>query len=264
MNLDLTGKRALVTGSTRGIGFAAALGLADMGATVVINGRTKETTEAAAAKAKSEKPKRRFEQAPGDLATLEGVTAVIAASRELDILVNNLSIYDVRAFQEITDSEWQTYFDTNVMSGLRLTRHFLPKMLAKNWGRVVFVSSESGIHIPDEMIHYGVTKAAQLAVARGCAELTKGTAVTVNSVLPGPTWVEGLAAKFESRAKAQNTTVEALQEQMFAKRRPTSLLRRFETAEEVANMICYVCSPAASATNGAGLRVDGGIVRNPF
>lgn len=264
MNLDLTGKRALVTGSTRGIGFAAALGLADMGATVIINGRSKETTEAATAKAKSERPKGRFEQAPGDLGKLDGVNAVIAAARDLDILVNNLSIYDVKAFRDISDAEWQTYFDTNVMSGLRLTRHFLPKMLERNWGRVVFVSSESGINIPEEMVHYGVTKAAQLAMARGCAELTKGTAVTVNSVLPGPTWVEGLAAKFASRAKAQNTTVEALQEQMFATRRPTSLLRRFETAEEVANMICYVCSPAASGTNGAALRVDGGIIRNPF
>ena len=264
MNLDLTGKRALVTGSSRGIGFATVLGLADMGATVLINGRTKESTEAAIMKAKAAKPKGRFEQAGGDLATLDGANAVIAASRDLDVLVNNMSIYDVKAFQDITDADWQTYFDTNVMSGLRLTRHFLPKMLAKNWGRVVFVSSESGIHIPEEMIHYGVTKAAQLATARGCAELTKGTGVTVNSVLPGPTWVEGLAAKFESRAKAQNTTVEALQEQMFAKRRPTSLLRRFETPEEIANMICYVCSPAASGTNGAGLRVDGGIVRMPF
>lgn len=264
MNFDLTGKRALVTGSSRGIGFATVLGLADMGATVLINGRTKESTDAAMTKAKAAKPKGRFEPAAGDLATLEGANAVIAASRDLDVLVNNMSIYDVKAFQDITDADWQTYFDTNVMSGLRLTRHFLPKMLVKNWGRVVFVSSESGIHIPDEMIHYGVTKAAQLAVARGCAELTKGTGVTVNSVLPGPTWVEGLAAKFESRAKAQNTTVEALQEQMFAKRRPTSLLRRFETPEEIANMICYVCSPAASGTNGTGLRVDGGIVRIPF
>jgi NAD(P)-dependent dehydrogenase (short-subunit alcohol dehydrogenase family) len=195
---------------------------------------------------------------------LEGANAVITASRDLDVLVNNMSIYDVKAFQDISDADWQTYFDTNVMSGLRLTRHFLPKMLEKNWGRVVFVSSESGINIPEEMLHYGVTKAAQLATARGCAELTKGTGVTVNSVLPGPTWVEGLAAKFESRAKAQNTTVKALQEQMFAKRRPTSLLRRFETPEEIANMICYICSPAASGTNGAGLRVDGGIVRMPF
>ena len=264
MNLDLTGKRALVTGSTRGIGFAAAVGLADMGATVLINGRTKETTDAALARAKAAKPKASFEAAPGDLSTAEGANAVIAASRDLDVLVNCMSIYDIKAFPEISDAEWQRFFDTNVMSGIRLTRHFLPTLLKKNWGRVVFVSSESALHIPEEMIHYGVTKAAQLAAARGCAELTKGTGVTVNSVLPGPTWVEGLAEKFENRAKAQNTTVEALQEQMFAKRRPTSLLQRFETPEEIANMICYVCSPAASATNGAGLRCDGGIVRIPF
>jgi NAD(P)-dependent dehydrogenase (short-subunit alcohol dehydrogenase family) len=264
MNLDLSGKRALVTGSTRGIGFAAALGLAEMGATVIVNGRTKDTTDAAVAKAKKEKPKARFEAGPGDLGTPAGAEAVIAAAGDLDILVNNMSIYDVRAFADISDADWQSYFDTNIMSGVRMTRHYLPKMLKKNWGRIVFVSSESGINIPDEMIHYGVTKAAQLALARGCAELTKGTGVTVNSVLPGPTWVEGLAAKFASRAKAQNTTVEALQEQMFATRRPTSLLRRFETPDEIANMICYVCSPAASATNGAGLRCDGGIVRLLF
>jgi NAD(P)-dependent dehydrogenase (short-subunit alcohol dehydrogenase family) len=264
MNLDLTGKRALVTGSSRGIGFATALGLADMGATVLINGRTKESTDTALASAKKEKPKGRFEGAAGDLSKLDGVNAVIAASGDLDILVNNMSIYDVKQFTDITDADWQNFFDTNVMSGIRLTRNFLPKMLAKNWGRVVFVSSESGIHIPDEMIHYGVTKAAQLATARGCAELTKGTGVTVNSVLPGPTWVEGLAEKFKSRAKAQNTTIEALQEQMFAKRRPTSLLQRFETPDEIANLICYVCSPASSATNGTGLRCDGGIVRLPF
>lgn len=264
MNLDLSGKRGLVSGSTRGIGYAAALGLADMGATVLINGRSKESTDAAVERAIATRPKARFEAAPGDLATAEGANAVIAAARDLDILVNNMSIYDIKAFPDIDDSEWQRFFDTNVMSGIRLTRHFLPSMMKKNWGRVVFVSSESGLHIPEEMIHYGVTKAAQLAAARGCAELTKGTGVTVNSVLPGPTWVEGLAEKFQNRANAQNTTVEALQEQMFAKRRPTSLLQRFALPEEVANMICYVCSPAASATNGAGLRCDGGIVRIPF
>jgi NAD(P)-dependent dehydrogenase (short-subunit alcohol dehydrogenase family) len=264
MNLDLTGKRALVSGSTRGIGHAAALGLADMGATVLINGRTKDTTDGAVARARAAKPKGRFEAAAGDLSTAEGAGAVIAAAGDLDILVNNMSIYDVKRFQDIPDAEWQRYFDANIMSGVRLTRHFLPAMLKKNWGRIVFVSSESGVNIPEEMIHYGVTKAAQLALARGCADLTKGTGVTVNSVLPGPTWVEGLAEKFAQRAKAQSTTVEALQRQMFATRRPSSLLQRFETPEEIANLICYVCSPAASATNGTGLRCDGGIVRIPF
>jgi NAD(P)-dependent dehydrogenase (short-subunit alcohol dehydrogenase family) len=155
-------------------------------------------------------------------------------------------------------------FDVNVMSGVRLTRHYLPKMLERGWGRIVFVASESGVFIPEEMIHYGFSKAAQLAIARGCAELTKGTNVTVNSVLPGPTWVEELAANFEKRAEAKGTTVEALQRQMFSERRTSSLLQRFETAEEIASMICYACSPAASGTNGAGLRCDGGIVRTPF
>jgi NAD(P)-dependent dehydrogenase (short-subunit alcohol dehydrogenase family) len=264
MNLDLSGKRALVSGSTRGIGFATALGLADMGATVVINGRTNESTEAAIARAKVEKPDADFVNGGGDLSTAEGANAVIALAGDVDVLVNSMAVYDVMAFEKITDEEWQKSFDNNVMSGVRLTRHYLPMMMEKNWGRVVFVSSESAIHIPVEMINYGFSKAAQLAVARGCAELTRGTAVTVNSVLPGPTWVEGLAAKFETRAKAQNTTVDALQEQMFVNRRPSSLLQRFETPEEIANMICYVCSPAASGTNGAALRVDGGIVRTPF
>lgn len=264
MNLDLTGKRALVSGSTRGIGFAAALGIAGMGASVAVNGRTEKTTQGAIDALKAKDSGGKYEAAPGDLSTPEGSAAVIEAAGDLDVLVNNMSIYDVLAFQKITDAEWQKYFDTNIMSGIRLTRHYLPRMMEKNWGRIVFVASESGINIPEEMIHYGVTKAAQLAFARGCAELTKGTGVTVNSVLPGPTWVEGLAEKFEARAKAQNTTVEALQQQMFAQRRPSSLLQRFEAPEEIANMICYVCSPASTATNGAALRCDGGIVRNPF
>lgn len=264
MNLDLSGKRALVTGATRGIGYATALGLADMGATVVINGRTDESTIAALKKLKAEKPRAQLEAAGGNLATADGADSVIAAAGEVDILVNNMGIYDLRPFEDISDSEWMTYFETNAMSGIRLTRHYLKKMIAKNWGRVVFVSSESAIAIPAEMIHYGVTKSMQLAVARGCAELTRGTGVTVNSVLPGPTWVEGMAAKFEQRAKTGNTTVEALQAQMFAQRKVSSLLQRFETPEEIASMICYVCSPAASGTNGAALRVEGGIVRTPF
>lgn len=189
---------------------------------------------------------------------------MIAAVENLDILVNNTGIYDVRPFSKISDAEWQRMFDVNVMSGVRLTRHYLPKMLERGWGRVVFVASESAVFIPEEMIHYGFSKAAQLAIARGCAELTKGSNVTVNSVLPGPTWVEELAASFEKRAKAKGTTVEALQRQMFSERRTTSLLQRFETAEEIASMVCYACSPAASGTNGAALRCDGGIVRTPF
>lgn len=264
MDLDLTGKRALVSGSTRGIGYSAALGLARMGAAVIVNGRTAQTVDPAIERMKSECSGAKLSAAPGDLSTAEGTAAVIEAAGDLDVLVNCMSIYDIKPFAEIEDSEWQRFFDTNVMSGIRLARHYLPNMLAKNWGRIVFVSSESGINIPEEMIHYGFTKAAELAIARGCAELTRGTSVTVNSVLPGPTWVEELAKKFENRAKAQGTTVKALQTQMFEKRRPSSLIQRFETPEEIANMICYVCSPASSGTNGAALRVDGGVVRNPF
>ena len=264
MNLDLTGKRALVTGSTRGIGYATARGLAEMGATVVVNGRTRDSVDAAIARLRGERPKARIEGAPGDLGTAEGGNAVIAATGEVDILVNNTGIYDVREFAKISDAEWQKMFDVNVMSGVRMTRHYLPGMLKRNWGRVIFVASESAVFIPEEMIHYGFSKAAQLAVARGCAELTRGTNVTVNSVMPGPTWVEELEAKFTARAKAKGTTIEELQNQMFSLRRTTSLLQRFETAEEIASMICYACSPAASGTNGAALRCDGGIVRTPF
>jgi NAD(P)-dependent dehydrogenase (short-subunit alcohol dehydrogenase family) len=264
MNLDLSGKRALVSGSTRGIGFAAAVGLARMGATVAVNGRTAESTARALARAEEAVPDGDFVAAGGDLSTAQGTKAVTDAAGDVDVLVNNMAVYDVVPFDKITDALWQEAFDSNVMSGIRLSRHYLPSMKAKNWGRIVFVSSESGINIPEEMIHYGFSKAAQLAVARGLAELTKGTAVTVNSVLPGPTWVEGLAAKFAARAKAQNTTVEALQEQMFTTRRPSSLIQRFTSPEEVASLICYVCSPASSGTNGAALRVDGGIIRNPF
>jgi NAD(P)-dependent dehydrogenase (short-subunit alcohol dehydrogenase family) len=264
MDLDLSGKRALITGSTRGIDFATAVGLAQMGAEVTINGRSKDSVDGALAKLRAQLPDAQFKAAPGNLASAAGADAVIAAAGDLDVLVNCMGIYDVMPFEKITDSEWQRYFDTNIMSGVRLVRHYLPKMLEKNWGRVIFVSSESGVQIPGEMIHYGFTKAAELAIARGCAELTKGTNVTVNSVLPGPTWVEEMAENFEKRAKAQDTTVEALQKQMFESRRPSSLLQRFETAEEISNMICYACSPAASGTNGTGLRVEGGIVRNPF
>ena len=264
MNLDLTGKRALVTGSTRGIGYAAASGLAEMGATVVISGRTKESVEAALSKLRAARPDDRFEAAAGDLSTAQGCDAVIEAANDIDILVNNTGIYDVRPFSKISDAEWQHMFDVNVMSGVRLTRHYLPRMLERRWGRLVFVASELGVFIPEEMIHYGFSKAAQLAIARGCAELTKGSNVTVNSVLPGPTWVEELESNFNKRARAKGTTVETLQKQMFTERRTTSLLQRFETPEEIASMICYVCSPAASGTNGAGLRCDGGIIRTPF
>ena len=265
MDLDLTGKLALVTGSTRGIGLATALGLARMGATVVVNGRTEAAVKEAVAKIKHAVAAAKIESAPLDLGTADGCIALSQRFPVVDILVNNLGIYDPKPFFQIPDEDWQTMFDVNVMSGVRLTRHYLKPMIEqKDWGRVVFVSSESGIFVPKEMVHYGFSKTAQLAIARGAAELTKGTNVTVNSVLPGPTWVEMQPVRLAARAKTQGTTAEDLAARTFTERRPSSLLQRYATPEEVANLICYVCSKASSATNGAALRVDGGIVTNPF
>ncbi len=265
MDLDLTGKTAPVTGSTRGIGLAAALGLAGMGANVCINGRSEDTLEAAREKIRQAAPAANVTTVAVDLSTSEGCDELIARVPEADILINNLGIYEPKPFFDIPDEDWQRMFDVNVMSGVRLTRHYLKGMLEdKTWGRVVFVSSESAIFVPKEMVHYGFTKSAQLVIARGAAELTKGTNVTVNSVLPGPTWVEMQPIRLGERAKAQGTTVEALAALTFTERRPASLLQRYATTEEIANLICYVCSKASSATNGAVLRADGGIVTNPF
>ncbi len=261
---DLSGRTALVTGSTRGIGYPTAAGLAAMGAKVLVNGRTEDTVQHAINQLQVRVPDGRFAPAPGDLGTAAGCDAVIAAAGEVDILVNNTGIYEPKPFEETPDEDWQRMFDINVMSGVRLTRHYLPKMLARDWGRVVFVSSESAIFIPAEMIHYGFSKAAQLAIARGCAELTKGSRVTVNSVLPGPTWVEAQVERVAARAESMGISAEVFKRHTFTERRPSSLLMRYAEPEEVASLICYVCSPAASATNGAALRCDGGIVRTPF
>jgi len=265
MDLDLTGKTALVTGSTRGIGLAAAKGLAGMGAAVIVNGRTQEAVDKAIAEIRAQTPDADLTGTALDLGTAEGCASIIARHPIVDILVNNLGIYEPKPFFEAEDDDWQKMFDVNVMSGVRLTRHYLKEMLDKrDWGRVVFVSSESAIYIPKEMVHYGFSKSAQLVIARGAAETTKGTNVTVNSVLPGPTWVEMQPVRLGARAKAQGTTVEDLAAKTFTERRPASLIQRYASPEEVANLICYVCSKASSATNGAALRVDGGIVTNPF
>ena len=210
-------------------------------------------------------PAAKLKPAPIDLATAAGCAALTQRFPAVDILVNNLGIYEPKAFFDTPDEDWTRMFEVNVMSGVRLTRHYLKRMLdAKQWGRVVFVSSESGIFIPKEMVHYGFSKSAQLVIARGAAELTKGTNVTVNSVLPGPTWVEMQPVRLAARAKAMGTTAEDLAARTFTERRPMSLLQRYATPEEIANLICYVCSKASSATNGAALRADGGIVTNPF
>ena len=264
MDLDLSGKLALVTGSTRGIGLASAKGLAGMGAEVIVNGRERAAVDEAIAQIRKVAPKARMQAAAFDLGGAEGCAAITREFPEVDILVNNLGIYEAKPFFEIEDADWSKIFEVNVMSGVRMTRHYLKRMLAKDWGRVVFVSSESGVYVPTEMVHYGFSKAAQLFIARGAAEQTKGSNVTVNSVLPGPTWVEMAPARLAARAKAMGTTADDLAARTFTERRPASLLQRYAKPAEVANLICYLCSKASSATNGAALRVDGGIVTNPF
>ena len=261
MNLHLEGKTALVTASTAGIGFAVAKALAEEGTEVILNGRTRERVEQARQRIASQVPQARTNGIAADLSTAEGVQQVTGRFGSVDILVNNLGIFDVKPFPEIADGEWFAFFETNVMSGVRLSRHYLPWMKKNNWGRIVFISSESGLHIPMEMIHYGVTKTAQIALARGLAETTRGTGVTVNSVLPGPTRSEGIGTFIENLAKAQNVAQKDVEEQFFEDMRPTSLIQRFADTREVAHLVTYVCSPLSSATNGAALRVDGGVVR---
>ena len=262
MDLHLQGKQALITGSTAGIGFAAAPGLAREGAAVVVNGRTPEHVQRAIEQIRQAVPGVSVRGVAADLGTAAGCTRLTEEVPAVDILVNNVGIFEPKPFEEIPDEDWLRFFEVNVLSGVRLSRFYLPGMLQKNWGRIVFISSESAINIPAEMIHYGVTKTAQLAVARGLAELTAGTGVTVNSVLPGPTRSEGVARFVEDLARSQGKTARDFEEEFFQEARPSSLLRRFATPEEVASLVAYVCSPLASATNGAALRVDGGVVRS--
>jgi NAD(P)-dependent dehydrogenase (short-subunit alcohol dehydrogenase family) len=262
MDLGITSKRALVTGSTAGIGFAAASALAREGAAVVVNGRTQKRVDDAVAKIKSTVPQAEVSGIALDLSTAEGCRAMAAKLPDVDILVNNLGIFEPKPFDQIPDEDWLRFFETNVLSGIRLSRHYVAGMRRRNWGRIVFVSSESALQIPAEMIHYGMTKTAQLSVARGLAESLSGTGVTVNSVLPGPTASEGVGGFVADLAKAQGVDVATVERDFFAKARPSSVLQRFTTTEEVAAMITYVCSAAASATTGASLRVDGGVLRS--
>jgi NAD(P)-dependent dehydrogenase (short-subunit alcohol dehydrogenase family) len=263
MIIDLSGKRAVVSGSTSGIGFAIAQGLAAAGAAVVINGRSQKSVDSALSRlAAALAGDSRAEGIAADLATADGVAAFTARARDADILVNNLGIFEPKPFDAITDADWSRFFETNVMSGIRLSRHYLPGMVSRGWGRIVFISSESGLNIPVEMVHYGMTKTAQLAIARGIAESVAGTGVTVNSVLPGPTRSDGVVAFFARLAKEQGLPAEEMEREFIARNRPTSLIKRLASAEEVANMVVYVCSSQASATTGAALRVDGGVVRS--
>jgi NAD(P)-dependent dehydrogenase (short-subunit alcohol dehydrogenase family) len=251
----------LVTGSTAGIGFAAAAGLFREGASVVVNGRTPGRVEESVKKIRGMGGDGEVLGVAADLSNADGVNDLVEKLPEVDILVNNMGIFEPKPFEEIPDADWLRFFETNVMSGVRLTRHYLPQMRQRNWGRVVFVSSESAVQIPAEMIHYGMTKTAQLAVARGVAETVAGTGITVNSVLPGPTESEGVATFVADLARQRGVDRSVVEAEFFQSARPTSLLKRFATVEEVANMIVYICSPLASATNGAALRVEGGVVR---
>jgi NAD(P)-dependent dehydrogenase (short-subunit alcohol dehydrogenase family) len=261
MNIDLRGKSALVTGSTSGIGHAIAKGLAGAGAAVVVNGRTQSKVDVAVAAIRKAQPEAKVSGVAADVSTAAGCQTLVAALPDVDILINNAGIFEPKGFLDIPDEDWSRFFEVNVMSGVRLSRAYLAGMLKRNWGRIVFISSESALNIPKEMIHYGMTKTAQLAVSRGLAEMTRGTAVTVNSVLPGPTMSEGVEAFVKDLAKQNGQSVDEAASQFVKQFRPTSLLQRFASVEEIANMVVYVSSKEASATNGAALRAEGGIVQ---
>jgi len=262
MDLQLTNKLSLVTGSTKGIGLAIATGLAREGARVIINGRTQKSIDAALAKIRQTVPAAKLESFAGDLSDAATAEKLVTQFPSVDILVNNLGIFEPKPFEQIPDADWRRFFEVNVLSGVRLSRAYLPKMKQQNWGRIIFISSESGIQIPAEMVHYGMTKTAQLAVSRGLAETCAGTAVTVNAILPGPTHSDGVD-EFVKQLSGGKPFAE-FEKEFFASVRPGSLLKRFATTEEVANLVVYVCSPLSSATNGAALRVDGGVVKACF
>jgi len=262
MNLQLSGKLALVSGSSKGIGLAIATGLAREGAHVIINGRSAESVQSALAKVQQAATGAKLEGFAGDLSDAAVVEKLVGQFPAVDILVNNLGIFEPKPFEEIPDEDWRRFFEVNVLSGVRLSRAYLPGMKQRNWGRIVFVSSESGVQIPVEMIHYGMTKTAQLAVSRGLAESCAGTGVTVNAVLPGPTRSDGVD-EFVKQLSGGKPFAE-FEREFFTSVRPSSLLKRFATTDEVANLVVYVASPLSSATNGAALRVDGGTVRSCF
>jgi NAD(P)-dependent dehydrogenase (short-subunit alcohol dehydrogenase family) len=262
MDYQLTGKVCLVTGSTAGIGLAIATALAGEGAQVIINGRTDDRVAEAIDTIRKKFPAAKLEAYAGDFSDPDVAKECEARFRQIDVLVNNVGTYSVKPFNELTDADWQAIIETNFYSGLRLSRLYLPGMMNRNWGRIIFISSESGVQIPVEMIHYGVTKTMQIALGRGLAEVTKGTGVTVNSVLPGPTRSEGVGRFMKDMAQQQGKSEAEIEKGFFKEARPSSLLQRFATNEEVASLVAYVASPLSSATNGAALRVDGGVVRS--
>jgi NAD(P)-dependent dehydrogenase (short-subunit alcohol dehydrogenase family) len=261
MDLQLKGKRVLVTGSTAGIGFAAASALAAEGAAVVVNGRGQKRVDDAIAEIRRLHPGANLSGVASDVSSAAGCAKLVREIPEVDVLVNNMGIFEPKPFEKIPDEDWLRLFESNVMSGVRLSRHYLPGMRAKNWGRILFVSSESAVQIPAEMIHYGMTKTAQIAVARGIAETVAGTGITVNSVLAGPTRSEGVETFIERLGAQSGMDAAQFEAEFFKSVRPSSLLKRFATVNEVASMIAYLSSPLASATTGAAVRVDGGVVK---
>jgi NAD(P)-dependent dehydrogenase (short-subunit alcohol dehydrogenase family) len=264
MDLKIKGKTAVVSGSTAGIGFAIAAALAAEGAKVIVNGRTEARVNAAVKKIRASVENSHVRGVPADLGAARGVETFLEQVPDADILVNNLGIFEPKPFLEIPDSDWLRFFEVNVLSGVRLSRHYLPGMLKKNWGRIIFISSESAQNIPAEMVHYGMTKTAQVAVARGLAESVAGTGVTVNSVLAGPTASEGVGVFVEEMAKQQGVTKAEIEKQFFAAVRPSSLLKRFETPEEVASVVAFIAGTPATSINGSAVRAEGGVVRSIF
>ncbi len=262
MNLELIGKTALISGSTKGIGFAIANQLAAEGARVIVNGRSDNAVNSALQQVRKAVPEAKVEGFAGDLATSTATEELLRLFPAVDILVNNIGIYEPRPFDKTSDDDWRHVFEVNVLSGVRLSRAYISGMKQRNWGRIIFISSESAISTPKEMVHYGMTKTAQLAVSRGLAEYCGGTGVTVNSVLPGPTHSAGLEDFVAQLGGGQS--FEAIEKEFFKSVRPSSLLKRFETPDEVARLVTFVCSPVASAINGAALRVDGGVVSSCF
>lgn len=262
MDLELNNKTAFISGSTSGIGYAIAKRLLMEGARVVVNGRTKESVEKAVNELKSSVKNGAVSGIAADFSRVNEINALLQVLPEVDILINNAGIFEPKSFIEIPDKDWFHLFEVNVMSGIRLSRHYFPKMLEKDWGRIIFISSESAVFIPEEMIHYGMTKTAQLAVSRGLAELTKGTKVTVNSILPGPTMSKGAGIFIEDISRKNNQTPKEVETDFFNNMRPTSLLRRFASVDEIASTVAYYCSPLASATNGASIRAEGGLIRS--
>lgn len=262
MDLNLKNKTAFISGSTAGIGYAIAESFLKEGVTVIINGRSKDTVDTAVEDLKKTTGSNAVSGIAADFSKVEEVNDLIASLPHIDILINNAGIFEPKSFEEISDEDWFRFFEVNVMSGIRLSRHIFPKMLENNWGRIIFISSESAVFIPDEMIHYGMTKTAQLGVSRGLAELSKGTNVTVNSILPGPTKSKGVGGFIEDLAKKGNISIAEVEEDFFKNMRPTSLIQRFLDVTEIANAVTYYSSPLASGTNGAAIRVEGGLIRS--